>query len=799
MPAEAELLRFSVLRAADAIGFTTPIIASPPLTLRADEELAVASVDPDLLDLVVRTRAWLSSSVYTVASTVADLVAHLDEDPAAWSVGGLAEVFELFRQQTVRAVREAHALFQVAPGAVAAVRGVKANTAVDSIRANRDGMTAARLLTELATTLQPTDVLSSWISSHPIALDVSPIIAGAFVPHDALVREPAISDHFVVRDHLAGYDMGEIEDIKNYLRGEVMAHNLRHLTVDETEVYTERETTTDRTSEVATQQRSDMKAQAQSVAKDSIGFDAKVKTDGQYGPTRVSTDTSFQYASSSEETRQTAVDFATDVLNRSVEEIRDRELTRTVTRARTEIEEDQNHSVDNAKANSHLIGIYRWVESVWQATTYKLPQKHLLLELLIPEPGRAIRKNGISKAEPPGKPDTLPNDFIPALTYELAAQYAVTYGATGVGPPPQETLVISEPFKTDEIKDKPTERVQAIAITDLQIPDGYETTDAFVSVSAMGRPDLDVNFNVVIEVPGTRPALYSEDPQNPANNLPNPQVKPNNPQSVERKDIITVDWRIQPSVGPGQKLAVTVYTEDLRGFTGVIEVHCKRTAASWEKWQLDTGQAITAAYLSRLKDWEAKVAAQSLQPDAPLPTPDLDALCRHLCISSLLGGLPASSPSWFTNDWPAPAALAGASGRLIEFMEQAFEWSNLQYVAYPYYWADNTEWHELFLFDNADPKVREFLRAGAIRVVVPARFELTQAVLFFLKTGIPWLAGSAPIPGDPGYLAIADEIRESRTAESNSPGEAVDTYTYRLPTSLTILDQSDTLPAPPPA
>ena len=51
-----------------------------------------------------------------------------------------------------------------------------------------------------------------------------------------------------------------------------------------------------RTTETATQQRNAMSAATQKAANTTIGLDARVKTEGQYGPTKVSTDVGFQYS-----------------------------------------------------------------------------------------------------------------------------------------------------------------------------------------------------------------------------------------------------------------------------------------------------------------------------------------------------------------------------------------------------------------------------------------------------------------------------------------------------------------------
>jgi hypothetical protein len=264
---------------------------------------------------------------------------------------------------------------------------------------------------------------------------------------------------------------------------------------------------------------------------------------------------------------------------------------------------------------------------------------------------------------------------------------------------------------------------------------------------------------------------------------PNPQVR-------------TLVLEAKSNFGPESTVPVTVYAEDVRGLAGTVEVHCVRTVEALDAWKLETIEKIVGAYRTRLSEWESRKASAAFDVPPPPPATDIDALCRHACIASLLGSWPAAVPARTDADgWPVPAALAGKTGELIEFMEQAFEWSNLQYVAYPYYWADRSRWAQLLTHDEADPKARELLRSGAVRMVVPVRLDLSEAVLFFLSTGIPWFGGSAPIPGEPGYVAIADEIRASRGGDHDDE-TVVGEFRYSLPTSLTILQETGVLPAP---
>jgi hypothetical protein len=211
---------------------------------------------------------------------------------------------------------------------------------------------------------------------------------------------------------------------------------------------------------------------------------------------------------------------------------------------------------------------------------------------------------------------------------------------------------------------------------------------------------------------------------------------------------------------------------------------------------LDTIQTLSSAYRTRLAEWQSAKLARTFDVRPPNPDPDLSAVCRHACIGSLLGEWPSTAGHIGPDGWPAPGALANAKGELVLFLEQAFEWSNLQYVLYPHYWADPARWDTLMSFDHADPKVRQFIRSGAARMIVPVPLGMTEAVLFFLDTGLPWFGGGAPIPNQPGYVAIADEIRSARQAVGEG-GEVVSEYRFTLPTSLTILQEAGMLPAPP--
>jgi hypothetical protein len=148
-------------------------------------------------------------------------------------------------------------------------------------------------------------------------------------------------------------------------------------------------------------------------------------------------------------------------------------------------------------------------------------------------------------------------------------------------------------------------------------------------------------------------------------------------------------------------------------------------------------------------------------------------------------------------DFPAPdLPSARVKGRYVQFLEQAFEWQQLAYICYPYFWATPPKWVELMnRSDDADPFLTEFLQAGSARVLVAVTPAYDEAVLHYLATGEPWDGGPAPVIGDPLYIPLYEELRRQQDDLANATPEG-DPWSFTLPTSLVYLKDSST-PLPP--
>jgi hypothetical protein len=112
---------------------------------------------------------------------------------------------------------------------------------------------------------------------------------------------------------------------------------------------------------------------------------------------------------------------------------------------------------------------------------------------------------------------------------------------------------------------------------------------------------------------------------------------------------------------------------------------------------------------------------------------------------------------------------ATAEGGYIQFFEQAFEWVNMSYLFYPYFWARKSEWPKYLRQDDSDPLFAEFLQAGAARIQVPVTPGYEQAVLYLLQTGNkPWEEddSSFQIQGSL-YKSMVDEIVDEQLGAFN--------------------------------
>jgi hypothetical protein len=146
-----------------------------------------------------------------------------------------------------------------------------------------------------------------------------------------------------------------------------------------------------------------------------------------------------------------------------------------------------------------------------------------------------------------------------------------------------------------------------------------------------------------------------------------------------------------------------------------------------------------------------------------------------------------------TIGYPAPKlGEAAFKARYIQFLEQAFDWQQMAYLFYPYFWATPPKWIELMSRSDAgDANMSAFLQAGSCKVLLAVSPAYDDSVMHYLATGEPWEGGPAPVIGDPLYLPLYEEVRKQQDDLDGAKPEGK-SWKFTVPTSLVYLENSST-------
>jgi hypothetical protein len=241
-------------------------------------------------------------------------------------------------------------------------------------------------------------------------------------------------------------------------------------------------------------------------------------------------------------------------------------------------------------------------------------------------------------------------------------------------------------------------------------------------------------------------------------------------------------------------------------FNYAVGINCRRTDDAYNGWQLKTHAAIMAGYQRQLADYQDKLGrytaavraqlAQSggLARDSSVQRDELKKAFLFL----LLGEHPAAYLPTPRPPMPPYAMLPNPLavkkwGAMVAFFERAFEWENLMYTFYPYFWGRPSRWTEMVLTQDADAEFEAFMKAGAARIVVAVRPGFEAALAHYQETGDVWLGEEMPDIYSDDYVSIIAEIKAANLA----PGQevCVDHWQVTLPTTLVMLKDDEVLPA----
>jgi hypothetical protein len=622
------------------------------------------------------------------------------------------------------------------------------------------------------------------------------------------IKPLGIADLLVVKQNLIYYEAGEVAHVQNVLKSEYQTSTNTKITETEVATTVETENQEETQKDNQTTDRFEMQKQAQKTVQDQMSLGAGVSITGSYGPVSVSAHADFALNKSSSESVQSATSIAKEVIDKTSSRIKETVRKAQMTRSFERFEEKNIHGFDNKLGQGHVIGVYRWLDKYYKVNLINYGRR-LMMEFMIPEPAAFYRYQKTSEFNKslsgiritiPDKPmasavDLQPYHLDPDGTgyMELVAKYNVQ----DVEPPPPLTKTISVSFA--ESVNPPTGNVVFGKSSEKMIvPKGYSVDQ----VEGSAGFDTSTKWGwCAVWVANQQYYL-------------NPDFGTIQGFSVGFPNIV------------GDSFPVSVL-----GFGNAYDVsitaHCTRTEEEKQRWQLKTYQAIMNAYERLLAEYYQQIDSmqisqgvqiQGMNPDTnrkiereELKKSALRLLTDNFAQTSVGGNWRYNElfnsvkddPNGGYPEFETEEALV--EGRIVQYFEQAFEWANMTYVYYPYFWGRKDQWLSVFPLNDADPLFTDFLRAGAARVLVPVRPEFTASVLYYLKSNIIWNGGDTPTFNDPLYVSIIDEIKADSnivdTEEIPKYNKSEPTYpcimdewTIKLPTSLVYLQPDSNLP-----
>lgn len=591
------------------------------------------------------------------------------------------------------------------------------------------------------------------------------------IPHTKGVVAPAgIADLLVVRQQLMGYEGFDVAHIENVLRGE--RKQREHTRREESELITlsENEVSTSEERELETTNRFEMTRETNTTIKEDAALKAGLNISGSYGPTvEFAASAEGSLSRSKEEATKAASTFSQDVTERSSRKIAERILERTTTRLTTETTEKNTHELDNVGGPGHISGVYQWVNKVYEAQMYNYGLR-TMFDFMVPEPAAflvATMNRAHAGAMTLNKP--------PAFTLNPAQISESNYGfwvklyeAKDVAPPPEMYRTKSADFKAGGGEKKTNYNHSG----QIALDDGYRAV--FGSVGrVLNQWEGDFAVDVILG------------------------------QRTQR--MTSGDWLWTTTLNNERDtVPFAINTFHVAQIAVAIEVKCQRTERAMEKWRLETHAKLATAHAALVADYEEKLAALQLQAGVAIRGRNpganqisIRAELKKNCISILTDQhfdlFNAIDDSASTGLPQLDVFEAAGEGSYVRFFEQAFEWEQMTWVTYPYFWGRKNQWDERITYDDPDPAFNEFLQAGYARVSVPARLGFEGAIDHFLTFGETWNGGPLPTVSSPLYLPIADEIAE----RLDRPGSEVpqgDPWIVRVPTNLVHLRADDRLP-----
>lgn len=522
-----------------------------------------------------------------------------------------------------------------------------------------------------------------------------------------------VADLRVVEQKTVGYLPNEIAHINNTQSGEKQEKVTRRLKRIETfdSLITEDEVTKE--TDTQSTEKFSLEKAASDVQSEENSVNVNASVSGTYGVVTASLDAGFSHSESSTNSNSSSQSYAKEVVQKVVDRVSHKVKSERSVKSIEEFEETVTHKIDNIGEGPKSY-IYRWLTKLVRATL-KNYGKRLIFQIDVAHPSNYYLTRIINEKPTlniPPDPRTLDRFTIDEIDETNYLAWAEKYKAKLEMPLAKYNIVSKGFGNKGAFRD----------VKEIVIPDGYQcykgkfngttwTGNLIISISASA---VGVNF-----WPSDTLFKYIN-AGNGANDF---------------------DFTTYLDNGIKSNLAIGFFGDD---FVINFEIICKRTNETFKAWQIKCYQAIIEAYENLKAEAESKMS--QFNPNNPGLNPDHKTeLIRTELKKGALTKMFRCNPFWIKDNYEVgkeydPNCCAdNLNAEKIRFLETAFDWKNMTYELYPYFYTDKDNWSDLLNLSDDDQHFETFLQSSYATLRIPVYRDSEKeiaAINFILNNSI---------------------------------------------------------------
>jgi hypothetical protein len=551
------------------------------------------------------------------------------------------------------------------------------------------------------------------------------------------IQPYGIADLLVVKQNLVGYRKADLAAVQNVMATEVREQQTRRLRREELTLIERAERTEESLHELGVTERFELEQETAKTIQSETQFEAGAEVSAGFGPVSASAFFNFSTGQSQIESQRNATNFAREVVERSVKRIVEKTSAERTAITIEEFEERNLHRFDNAGGDNKT-GLYYWLDKLLRLKVVNYG-KRVYWRFVLEEPGafyvyamseRASGELPPEPAFPQAKgPDGKMRDMHPGdITRNNWRRLAHEAKASGIKPPPPRVRYVTKHI-TREFKDPAQHFI--ISPTQIEVPKGYiawriDSIRAWRGTwwTEAAADGADYDLDVIV---GRTSKGYSDGDAGGQYST----------DAVELEaGAVTIGAQFDADTGVG---AYSVYC--------AVRIKCLLQTTVFRTWQMETYDAIVAAYNNQRSEYEEELAQAKLSGGFRIagrhPAINREIARTELkkaCITMWTGyrfeeqaGIKDDVAPFGYPEIQIDNALELAPE--IELMENGFDWNNMSVTYLPYYWGRKSKWLDVQEWEDPDPLFQSFLQAGAAIVMVPATPEYTKALLHYQYFG----------------------------------------------------------------